>query len=178
MIRVHLLAAAAAVVITSASVAAQSRPDFSGTWVFDASRSSTSGGGRDGARGGGGGRGGGIGLGPPAEQLTVVQNAATIEMQLRIGAATKTVTYALDGSRRSNMVPIGRGGEAAATYESRWDAGKLVTTITRTLSSPGGSTVIRYREVLSLDKDGLLGIETTATGPRSGGRKAVYQKRS
>jgi hypothetical protein len=154
--------------------AAQSRPDFSGRWTLDPSKSTMSGGGRDGARGGGGGRGGGIGLGPPAEQLTITQTTATLEMALVIGGQSRTVTYVLDGSRRQNMLPVGQGGTVEATYQSRWDGAKLVTTIARTITARGGTTIARYREVVSIDKDGRLVIETTASGPRSGGRKSVY----
>src|SRR5262245_51565751 len=90
MKRMLLLAFAAAVVLPFA-VRAQSKPDFSGTWTLDASKSD--------APMGRGGRGGAAG------PMTIAQDANSLTQK----RGEQTLVYKLDGSESSNEV-TGRGG--------------------------------------------------------------------
>jgi hypothetical protein len=87
-------------------LAAQRRPDFSGTWQVDLERSK--------------------GASPANANMVVVitQDAKTLTIAQK---GLPTVVYHLDGTPAKN-VRVGRGGEA--TFTSVWEGDRLVTTIT------------------------------------------------
>src|SRR6188474_1111891 len=112
------------------------KPNFSGTWTYDASKSQAPQGqagraraGGAGAGGGGarGGRGAALGLTPPEGPVTVSQTAD----QITIGAQT----FKFDGSPTT----LGGGGRrgGAGTAKAHWDGTKLV--IETTISARGNS---------------------------------------
>lgn len=162
MKRVLSLALAAALVVPFVA-RAQAKPDFSGSWTLDASKSDApagrAGGGGGGRGGGGGGRGGGGAAGP----MDIKQTAADITIRMQ--------TYKLDGSEVE--VAGGRGGAAKA--KAAWEGSKLVITTNRDMQG----TAITQKAVYSLSADGKeLTVENTLTGlPQGGGTtKQVYTK--
>jgi hypothetical protein len=164
----------AGVVIHTTSASAQSRPDFSGTWTQDTTRTASVGGGRGQRESPGGGRGGGLGLGPPAEQLTIQQTTTTLTIDERRGTTTSRLVYALTGKTSKNTIAVGRGAGASAQYVSKWKNAHLVTTITAPASSVN-KTKLQYEETRYIDPDGALVVETTLLG-QPNVRRLVYAK--
>lgn len=130
---------------------AQAKPDFSGSWTLDPTKSEPAGGGGGGGgRAGGGGGGGGRG---PAGPVVIKQTATDITIGMN--------TYKLDGTPTEIQA---RGGTAKAS--AKWDGAKLVITTT---TDAGSQTQTR-----SLSADGK---EMTVEG--TGGRgptKQVFTK--
>jgi hypothetical protein len=140
------------------------RPNFSGTWTYDASKSQApqgqagrarQGGGGGGGKGGArGGRGAALGLTPPEGPVTVTQTAD----QITIGAQT----FKFDGSPTT----LGGGGGkrgGSGTAKAHWDGSKLV--IETTISARGNS--MTSNEVRSLVSDGKeMIVERTVSTPR------------
>ena len=127
MKRMTAMLSAAAVVLATSFLVAQTNPNFSGTWVRQDAPADPAA-----AGGGRGGRGGG-GLGA---EVTIAQTPTTITlswMQAGRGGAEPTPVkreYKLDGTESINQV-MGRGGEAAPVpSKAVWTAGKLVITTT------------------------------------------------
>jgi hypothetical protein len=170
MTRISIVVAVAALCAATLSGQTQ-RPDFSGTWKIDASRSTSTGGGQGSGRGEGNSRGGGLGLGGSPESIAIVQTAETMVVEEHRGVEVTRITYALDGKTMTNVVASGRSSGAKATYTSAWKGERLVTTI-RIPGSPGGE-IAAYQETRSLDGDGSLIIEIMMTG-RPNSRKLVY----
>ena len=112
-----------------ASGAPQTVPDFSGTWTRDPGRSTATGGGNGQRDVEGGGRGGGLGLGPPADQLTIVQTADRLVITERLGEAGSTFTYALNGKRTTNRVSRGRNSGGTAAYVTSRRGSRFVTIV-------------------------------------------------
>src|SRR5438874_3241599 len=146
---------------------AQSKPDFSGTWTFDAEKSDPP---PQRQRGGGGGGGGGGGRGP-AGPITIKQSATELSITSEGRQGPQTLTYKLDGSVSTNP---GRGGmEVKST--AKWDGSTLVI---ETAQDMGGTpvTIVAKRR---LDNGGKsMIVETTTTGGPNGPttRKVVYDK--
>ncbi|HET7618303.1 MAG TPA: hypothetical protein VFK20_07325 [Vicinamibacterales bacterium] len=137
---------------------AQSKPDFSGTWTLDASKSEM------GDMGGGGG-GGRMGRGMMGGPITITQtaDALTIEREGRNGPM-KT-TYKLDGTETE--VRAGRGATGKA--KAHWEGSNLV--IETTAEGPNGSMTIKETRSLAADGTMVVARET----PR-GAMKLVYTK--
>jgi hypothetical protein len=194
--RAMTLLSALALGLVAASVFAQEKPDFSGTWTLAQSRQpQDAGGGRSGARGGfgsgrglfGGGRGdsgggkggfgggqGGRGGSGPAQTLVIKQDAETLTIEGATNQGTQTNSYKLDGSESVNSTQRGQIRSRASR-----DGNKLLITSTGTVSMMGKSMTIETKETLWLDTDGAMVIETTrSAGGRSAEIKAVYRKAS
>jgi hypothetical protein len=157
MKRWTLLTVAAALAVTAA-LSAQEKPNFSGTWTLDASRSDAP----PAGRGGGGGRGlAALGMSPDAP-VVITQK----ETEITIGPAT----YKLDGS--PSTIAGGRGGSAQAT--AKWDGGKLVIETSRDMR---GNT-IKTKEIRSLDSSGKeMRVELTISAPQGEQtRKLLFTK--
>lgn len=150
-------------------------PDFSGTWVIDAARSSAVGGGNgSGAGRGRVGGGGGLGLGPSAEELTIVQTSATLTLTERRGSATSRVVLTIDGQPSTNAIAAGRNSGGIATATSAWQDRRLVTTVVAP-AEPGSRDTVRYTETRFLDGNVLVVEITMAGSPNS--RKTVYVRK-
>jgi hypothetical protein len=150
MRRVAALVTTFAMVAATASLYAQAKPSFAGTWVRDAPAGGAP------AGGGGGGRGGGGG-GAWGAEPTITQTATELSVTYstgREGAAPVTLKFKLDGTDSVNQV-MGREGAAPQTSKAVWTADKLV--ITTTL--PNG---VRTQTVSLVG--GKLTIETNAPG--------------
>lgn len=161
MRRISALLSVAAVVLWTAGVYAQAKPDFSGKWVREAPAGGAA------AGGGGGGRGGGGGFGM---ENTIAQNAKTLTVEYTQGQNPVKLVFNLDGSPSTNKM-MGRGGEATdQVSKATWDGAKINITTT----TPNGEV----KRVISMEGANMV-IETTAPG-REGGAptttKAVYKK--
>jgi hypothetical protein len=152
----------------------QSVPDLSGPWTRDPARSTATGGGQGQREAEGGGRGGGLGLGPAADQLTIVQTSDRIVITERRGAATPTISYALNGAKTPNAVSAGRNSGGTAAYVSSWRNARLATTVTIPPADGRGATAI-YSELRYLDADGSLVVETMLTGSPNK-RTVIYRR--
>ena len=151
------------------SARAQGKPDFSGTWTLDMSKSEVP----PGRAGGGGGGGGGRGMGGPAT-LSIKQTATELTIESTGRQGSQTSTYRLDGSESTN--PGMRGGEAKS--KTHWDGTTLVTEQTQSMDTPNGEMTITSKTVRSLGADGKeMTVVTTANTPM-GERttKLVYTK--
>src|SRR5262245_47273491 len=147
-----------ALVVVGGLAQAQSKPDFTGTWVLDRDRSDPPGMGPGGAGGpgGGGGTGGSGGPGGPGgfrgdATLTIAQSASELKIQ-REGrdGAPMTSSYALDGSESKN--PGMRGGESRS--KSHWDGAALVTEGQQTMDTPNGPVTMEFKDVRRLEDGG------------------------
>jgi hypothetical protein len=177
MHRFIALAAAAAFVLTTTGVFAQTqaKPDFSGKWTLDpaSAPAAPAGGGGGGGRGGGGrgGGGGGAGFG---QEFTAKQDANTLTITRQQGGQDVVATYKLDGSESKNTV-AGRQGTQEQVSKAMWMPGNKLM-ITTTLNF-GGNNVEQTR-TLSME-GGKLVIEQSQPG-RDGGapqtQKLVYNK--
>jgi hypothetical protein len=169
-----------------ASVVGQERPDFSGTWTYDAAHSSKT---SPGLRVGPDGTRTEIEINsppPPAfgTEFTAKHDAKTLNLSLSLtqqnGVARRvngvpvnqsatgptvayTVAYALDGSESNNKTPspfVGRP-ETETVSTAAWNANTLVFTITNQVATAGEPAVITRS--FRLDSDGRLIVETTGT---------------
>jgi hypothetical protein len=168
-------------VVGWAAAQAQSKPDFSGTWVMDRDRSDPPNMGPGGPGGPGGGGAGGAGGpggpgGPGGGNLTIVQGKADlkIEREGRDGAVTSS--YALDGTESKN--PGMRGGESRS--KTHWDGDALVTEGQQTMDTPNGAVTMDFKDVRRLSDGGkTMTVESTRTSPRgTTTRKVVYTKKA
>ena len=157
MKRIAILTLATAVVIPFTG-RAQGKPDFSGTWTMDASKS-------DPAPAGRGGGGGGT--------QTIKQSATELSVQTEGRQGPQTMTYKLDGSESTNQV-MGRGGSQEVKSTAKWDGSSLVIETTRDM----GGMSITSKEVRRLDNGGKdMIVETTTQTPNGEQkRKVVYTK--
>jgi hypothetical protein len=163
-----------------AAMAAQARPDFSGTWVFDPKASEAASGG---ARAGGGtfamsGSGGGRavlsgGAGAPVE-YHITQSDASLTMERMLGQTMQKFVHTFDGAENGNV-----NGRTTLRSRSRWDGSRLVTEGTQTVSTDSGDVTTKVREVRSLETDGTLVVETTWTTERgTNTTKQVYTRKA
>jgi len=165
MRRIAAAVTAMAMVMATASVFAQAKPNFAGTWVREmpaAPAAPPAGGG-----GGGGGRGGGGG-GAWGAEPTITQTATELGITYstgREGAAPVTLKFKLDGTDSVNQV-MGREGAAPQTSKASWAGDKLVIKITlangertQTVSLVGGKLTI---ETNAPGREGAP-VTTTAT---------------
>ena len=194
-----LSTAVGASLLAVALVSAQARPDLSGTWVPDPSRSSGGGamriapgggsagsGGDAAGAGGGGGRvimssgtvgvarstGGGGGVGGSVE-TRVSQSAAGLTIERIMGPVTQTYIHSFDGSENLNV-----NGHVTMRTKSRWEGNSLITEGTTHVSTDNGELTTAVKEIRSLDADGALVLETEriTDGERRVSRQ-VYKKK-
>jgi hypothetical protein len=143
------------------SVAAQSKPNFAGVWVSVPDPASPA----------------------PETELVIRQTDGELVMERQSSAGRYKLTYKLDGSETTNTIP-GRGGPAAnatATSVAAWDGTKLVIKTNIPRGAPPQVRTIRYRQVLSLEANGRLVIEQSATlddGAPPETNRIVYRRRS
>jgi hypothetical protein len=164
MRRVGTMTAIVAVMATA--VLAQAKPDFSGTWTLDLSKSEM--GGPAGA--GPGGRAQGF---PADAKFVVKQTAGELIIDQQVGGSSNVTTYKLDGTESVNTGM--RGGQVKS--KARWDGDKLVIESTQTMTGGGGEVTIDSKEIRSLAPDGTMMVERTTTTPRGVRRqKLIFKK--
>ena len=193
--RLFVVVAAIALVSGSIPLAAQTRPDLSGTWVVqsvDQQRPQANNGGNDRRRGGGfGGRGGfgggrrggsgggarnggggGLGRGllgdnyQQDDRISITQaEDSIIVTNQNMGRMSR---YTFDGKENSNPGP----NESKIKSKAHWDGTSFVVESTLTATSPRsgdtGNSEIRIdtRQMWRLNSDGTLRLESKAKAPR------------
>jgi len=164
------LAACAALFVTVAANA-QSRPDFSGTWIPRAPDSSAPRG-RTSSMSAGGGRAV-LGGGGPVE-LRLTQTATTLTIERSLGSVVQKFAHTFDGAGNVNV-----NGRTTLKTKSWWDGATLVTEGTQSVTMASGDVITAdLREVRSLLANGELVLETTrTTGGRSTSSKQMYTKK-
>ena len=152
MRRIATAVSAVAVVLLSASLFAQAKPNFSGKWAPDAEKNAAAmaamGGGGGGGRGGGRGGGGG--------PMTVTMDAAMMKIE-RAGqdGSMMATMYKLDGSESKNMA-MGRGGQTEQVSKAKIDGAKVMIST----MGPNGEQVSSWY----MDGDWLVSERTTPNG--------------
>jgi hypothetical protein len=144
-----------------AQVFAQSRPDFSGTWRINQSKSSRN----------------VVGNTPDIQfpsQLEVKQTPTDISViATSVRQRPVSATYKLDGSKVNVQAPEG----ITETGEAMLNGSNLVITSRRSFSSPAGDVVVDFKEVWTVNGNELT-VEKTRTqvGDTPSTQKAVYDK--
>lgn len=150
--------AVAALVLALVTMAsAQSKPNFAGVWVSVPDPASPG----------------------PETQVVIEHTAAELVREQPSPAGPYKLRYKLDGSETTNTIP-GRGAAATAKSVAAWDGNKLVIKTNIPRGMPPQVRTIRYREVLSIDAEGRLVIEQSASlddGGPAETRRMVYRKR-
>jgi hypothetical protein len=162
MRRIAMAVSAVAVVLLSASLFAQAKPNFSGKWALDmektmAANPNAGGGGGGGMRmgGGGGGMGGGA--------TTITMDAATLTIERETPNGAQKQVYKLDGSESKNMM-MGRGGQTEQVSKATVEGNKVVI---KTQGQNGEQVTSWY-----MDGDFLVSERTT----QNGAQKTYYKK--
>jgi hypothetical protein len=166
MRRAAVLMSAAALVLFTAGLSAQGKPNFAGSWAPDAEKNAAA---MGAGGGGGGGRGGRMGGGG---NMTITQDATSITIERTGGRGNaQPQTYKLDGSEQTVQM-----GQSEAKVKASWEGNTIVieTTVDR---GNGPSTT---KAVYSMEGDELV-VATTRPG-RGGGEpttsKLYYKKAS
>ena len=165
-----MTSAAAMVLLVSASVLAQGKPNFAGTWTIDAEKTAAAnpapaGGGGGGGRAGGGGGGGRGGGGP----ITIKQDGTTLSIERQGPNGPQVSTYNLDG-KPGKMTQ----GQAEIAYTAKVVGSTIEIETTRDM---GGQPVVS-KQVWSMEGDYLVQA-STAPGREGGApttRKTYYKK--
>jgi hypothetical protein len=148
-------------------------------------------GGARGGRAGGGRRGGGgraagtLGSGW-GSTITITQDDARLTVEYAFFGRGDMqpplrFAYALDGSRTTNSVMMGRGIDQR-TSRAAWNGDRLAITTTYTIPNPAGSgapLTTEMTQVLSLESPASLVVETTRAGVMGGApstNRTVYRK--
>jgi hypothetical protein len=162
------LAAAAALMLAAVAANAQ-QPDYSGTWVLDASRSESA------------------TQNEPIAPITLVvrQGPSDLTIERQQGDSARTVRYRADGSETISSF----GLEDRAVGRLRWDGAKLVTetvfqlrgiplaqTETRSLSSDGREMTVETGLLILHGYEGVKPDEVV-TPPNFSKGKDVYVRR-
>ena len=164
MKRVLVFSLVMAVAITTL-VFAQGKSDFSGTWVFDASKSDM-------------GRGSPAGKQMPMRTITLVinQTSDTLNIQRIVGEQKETASYKLNGSVSTNKLPSGNETKSTA----KWVGASLEIKTTAEISDPEGGAKIKTEmtDVRSLSADGqVMTVIVTRQTPRGEVKQTlVYNK--
>lgn len=151
---------AALTLLVPVLILAQSKPDFSGKWVFNQAKSSR----------------GTAGNSPVVSfptEMAIKQTPAELHLQ---GSTVRqeglTAVYKLDGAEVTVGAPEGISEKAKAV----WDGSKLVITSRRSFSSPIGDVITDFKEVWTLNGN-VLTIEKTKTAEgHSDTVQAVFER--
>lgn len=144
---------------------AQSRPDFSGDWVLDQTRSTQT---QQQARVT-------AVTGLLGEKFTARQNDKTLtfEISLPVQRLNVTAVYNLDGTESRNLNPVGPGLPDEPVFSKvSWDGSRLVIHTRGT--AQGNSPPLETKRVIWIDADGVLMIERTAEGQPA--TRSVYSR--
>jgi hypothetical protein len=161
--------ALAAFVLVAAVAVAAAKPNYTGTWVLDASKS----------EGVGGPQGG-----PAAEEtMTIKQDGDKLTVERKIkgqqGERVQNDTYTADGKETDFTMQM-RGNETKGKRISKWsaDGGALEVNDKASFDTPQGSMSMTSSAKWTLSADGkTLTVEGTRTTPRGEQKsKRVYTK--
>ena len=124
----------------------QTRPDFSGRWTFDRSRSAEPWNGRI------------VIAAILGDRCVATQDAKALTLAITVGGQNVTAVYTFQGPSR-NLSP----GDIPVTSRTSWDGQRLVIVSTSTAVVKGRNVTIETRRVMWLDRGGNLIIERTGT---------------
>jgi hypothetical protein len=148
----------AALVVLTASVFAQTAPNFAGKWTLVPDPSAPTG-----------------GMGGLGQTATVVQDATSLTITRTTQMGEFTTTYKLDGSESKNTVNMG-GNSVDMLSKVKSEAGKLI--VNTSMSFDGNA--METSMTLSLDAAGNLIVESTRPDFQGGGApittKMTYKK--
>jgi hypothetical protein len=139
---------------------AQNRPDFTGTWKFNQSKSTP-------------GIAGNTPIVPFPSQIVVKQTATELYVEgTSVRQAPVKAVFKLDGSKVTVDAPRG----ITETGEARFEGTTLVVTTHRSFSSPAGETVVDFKEMWTLSGNVLTIEKTRIQSGESATQTAVYDK--
>ena len=139
---------------------AQTRPDFSGTWRLNVSKSAPN-------------VGGNTPNIPFPSQIVARQTPTEISvMSTSVRQQPVSAVYKLDGSKVTVQAPEG----ISETGEAKFDGGNLVITSRRSFSSPAGEVVVDFKEIWSLSGNALTIEKSRTQSGDTSNSKAVYDK--
>lgn len=159
----------AAVVVTTTT--AQTKPDFSGDWSYDKSKSTVV-------------RVNNQNVDAPALgiEFSVRQDADSLRVERKFGSPPTAYTWTFDltGKPTTNKLP-GQNGDDEVVSTASWSGNKLVITSTRMGKDAQGKQVATssLKRTLSIGDDGTLKIEASGTpAPIKGTSKvtSIYRK--
>ncbi|MDO8677696.1 MAG: hypothetical protein Q7R30_03925 [Acidobacteriota bacterium] len=145
------------VLALAVEVTAQTRPDFSGTWLLNAALS--------------------VGLRDDERKgvtLVVRQSAREIVFERTlVGGEPRVIRYALDGSESTS-----RAGNTEITARSRWDGDKLLSEGTQRASVLLIRITAKFKEVRHLSDNGqtMVAESTFWRGNERTDRKLVFNR--
>lgn len=149
----RILSMSAAIALLAVAVAAQDKPDFTGTWKLagDAADQFT------------------------ASQIVVSKDAALLTVTTTGQMGEFKTTYKLDGSAGSSPLDF-QGNTIDRTTKMSWNENKL----TLTAAADMGGQPFEVKSVVSAGPDGTMIVETTFPDFQGGGgpitSKATYKK--
>ena len=145
--------------VVQAGALAQGRPDFSGTWKLNQSKSPTA--------------AGNFAAMQFASEIVVKQTATEFHIaRSSVRQQPLSASYPLDGSKVLVQAPTG----ISETGEARFEGANLVITSRRSFTSPLGETVLQLKEVWSVNGNVLTIEQTLTESGESSTEKAVYDK--
>ena len=160
MKRLTIVCGVALVLGVQAVALAQARPDFSGTWRLNVSKSAPN-------------VAGNTPNIPFPSQIVARQTPTDISVEsTSIRQQPVSAVYKLDGSKATVQAPEG----ISETGEAKFDGGNLVITSRRSFSSPAGEVVVDFKEIWSLSGNALTIEKTRTQSGDTSNSKAVYDK--
>jgi hypothetical protein len=165
-----------AIVLTAAlgtTTRAQTKPDFSGDWTYDRSKSTVV-------------RVNNTNVDAPAfgTEFSARQDATSLRINRDFGSPPTPYTWTFDlgGKPTTNKLP-GSSGDDEVVSTASWSGGTLVITSTRMSKDSQGKRVATssLKRRLSLNRDGTLTIDASGTPPPIQGTPSVtsvYQKKA
>jgi hypothetical protein len=127
------------------------RPDFSGSWTFDAQKTMTPD--KDGRV---------VLAAMLGEEFTAIQTATSLTLRILNNGQLVVAVYDLTGRSSENVSP----GDIAVTSRAKWDGDRLLISSTSTSEEKGKRVTVETTRILSIDPAGDLIIERTGT-PKS-----------
>lgn len=147
-----IVIAALLAVLNGALVQSETRrPDFSGSWTFDAQKTMTP------------DKNGRVVLAAMlGEEFTAIQTATSLTLRILNNGQLVVAVYDLTGRSSENVSP----GDIVVTSRAKWDGDRLLISSTSTSDDKGKQVTVETTRTLSLDSAGDLIIERTGT-PKS-----------
>ena len=144
-----IVIAALLAVLNGALVQSETRrPDFSGSWAFDAQKTMTPD--KDGRV---------VLAAMLGEEFTAIQTATSLTLRILNNGQLVVAVYDLTGRSSENVSP----GDIVVTSRAKWDGDRLLISSTSTSDDRGKPVTVETTRTLSLDSAGDLIIERTGT---------------
>ena len=158
-----------AILLTGALVATTTaqtaKPDFSGVWSYDKSKSTIV-------------RVNNTNVDAPALgiEFSAKQDATSLRVERKFGSPATEYTWVFDltGKPTTNKLP-GKNGDDEVVSTATWNGNKLVITSNRMSKDAQGKSVVTssLKRTLSINDDGTLKIEASGTPPPIQGTSKV-----